>query len=137
MDIFACLASRRFGRSIAVLALSAAAFTGFADGRPAPRTNWHRACGWIVNYGPGNWSLLDRHGEWELGVQGGPQVRGLDTIPDLSRRDWQAEGPSSGQGCGCLDITAASGSRRVMAMRFVRQMPLRVCRADPTLRNKQ
>src|SRR5262245_20967552 len=41
---------------------------------PGPSTaKFERRCGWVDNPTPSNWWLVDRDGEWEIGLQGGYQ----------------------------------------------------------------
>ena len=90
-------------------------------------------CGWLANPTPGNWFFSDRDGEWVLGMQGGRQVRGLDTLPDLTVREWVVtNGSSYGYGCACLTLTAGP-DRTVRSIAAFRQRPLSTCRADKRL----
>lgn len=99
----------------------------------APALAAERRCGWIVNPTPANWSLIDRQGEWVLGTQGGRQAPGLDTLPDLTEREWVVTNAGSyGYGCGCMSVTATRG-RKVLRIADFRQQPLKICRADRKL----
>jgi hypothetical protein len=91
-------------------------------------------CGWIENPTPGNWSLVDRDGEWLIGAQGGYQAPGLDTFPDLTEGEWKVtNGSSYGYGCACLDAKVDASTRRVERIDHIRQKPLRACSSDPAL----
>jgi hypothetical protein len=91
-------------------------------------------CGWIENPTPGNWSLVDRDGEWLIGAQGGYQAPGLDEFPDLTEGEWKVtNGSSYGYGCACLDAKVDASTRRVERIDHIRQKPLRACSADPAL----
>ncbi|MDB5670431.1 MAG: hypothetical protein JWO25_1390 [Alphaproteobacteria bacterium] len=99
---------------------------------PAPR------CGWVVNPTPANWSLIDREGEWVMGMQGGYQARGLDTMPDLSESRWVVtNGSSYGYGCACMSADVDRKAKRVVRIRGVRQQSLAICRADHKLKRPQ
>jgi hypothetical protein len=93
------------------------------------------AAGFIT---PGNWSLDDRDGAWEIGAQGGYQAAGMDRIPDLTEREWVVtNGSSYGYGCGCLRVAVDAKRRRILRIDAVRQKPLSACRADRRLRRQQ
>ncbi len=59
---------------LALLAVSAEAAPGYET-----------RCGWVENPTPGNWSLMDHDGEWEIGIQGGRQAEGPD-FPDFRKQ---------------------------------------------------
>jgi hypothetical protein len=91
-------------------------------------------CGWIENPTPGNWSLVDRDGEWLIGAQGGYQAPGLDEFPDLTEGEWKVtNGSSYGYGCACLDGKFDASTHRVERIDHIRQKPLRACSSDPAL----
>jgi hypothetical protein len=92
-----------------------------------------RRCGWLVNPTPANWSLIDRDGEWELGVQGGWQAPGLDEMPDMTTRGWVETNGHYGRGCACMSARIDRRARRVTRIFSAQPVPLRVCRADPRL----
>ncbi|WP_294289295.1 DUF4087 domain-containing protein [uncultured Sphingomonas sp.] len=106
---------------IALLLLAAAADA------PAKR------CGWIANPTPGNWWITDRASEWLLGAQGGYQAPGLDTLPDLTEREWVRTNGSYGYGCACLTMQVDRRSKRVVRVLSAQQRPLKACRADRRL----
>ncbi|GJD36073.1 DUF4087 domain-containing protein [Methylobacterium aerolatum] len=94
-------------------------------------------CGWLANPTPGNWFFTDRDGDWTLGTQGGPHARGLDTLPDLTVRDWIVTNSGSyGYGCACLSLDAGPG-RTVRAIAAFQQRPLSDCRRDRALPNRE
>jgi hypothetical protein len=116
---------------LAALSLPAAPSPA-APSRPAaaaPR------CGWIQNPTPGNWWLDDRDGEWLIGMQGGYQAPGLDSVPDLTERHWVVtNGASYGYGCACVSGTFDPRKKRVTRIGQVRQKPIAACRADRKLK---
>ena len=68
-------------------------------------------------------------------MQGGHQAVGLDTIPDLTVRDWAARrGGSYGYGRACMTIEAGARDRVAQRIGDVRQLPLEVCRSDRKLK---
>jgi hypothetical protein len=135
-------ARARKAAAVATAAVTAAAAVILAAGaapptRPAPRAPAPAAerCGWIVNPTPGNWSLVDRDGSWEIAAQGSYHAEGMDRIPDLSARDWTVtNGSSYGYGCGCMRVAADARRQRIARILSVRQKPLSACRADPRLK---
>jgi hypothetical protein len=121
----------------------AAAVAKAASAKPAPAAAVAQApvatrgkrCGWLHNPTPANWSLVDRDGEWLLGVQGGYQAPGLDELPDLTEHDWVVTNSGSyGYGCACLTLEVDPKARQVTRiLGAVEQKPIRVCRADKSL----
>jgi hypothetical protein len=103
--------------------------------KPTGQAAHENRCGWIVNPTPANWTLADRGGEWQLGVQGGYQAPGLDEVPDLTTRHWVVtNGSSYGYGCGCMLVDVDRAKRRVARIYSVKQKTLAVCRADRHLK---
>jgi hypothetical protein len=95
-------------------------------------------CGWLDNPTPGNWSLIDRDGEWLIGVQGGYQAPGSDNLPDMSTKGWvETNAGGHGYGCACMTVTVDKRSTRVTRVVSGRPVPLRQCRADPKLTKKR
>src|SRR5690349_18304425 len=52
-----------------------------AEGPDPSSAKFLRRCGWVDNPTPSNWWLVDRDGEWEIGLQGGYQAKG--DMPDF------------------------------------------------------
>jgi len=92
-----------------------------------------RRCGWLQNPTPANWWLVDRDGEWILGVQGGYQAPGMDEMPDMSTRGWVRTNGYYGYGCACMRVTTDRRSGRVTRLYSASPVPLRQCRADRRL----
>lgn len=120
-------------RTILVLAAAAAAAlpASTVESRGAAATE--RRCGWLHNSTPGNWWLVDRHGEWLIGAQGGYQAPGMDNVPDMSGRGWVRTNGNYGYGCACMEVRTDPRSRRVTRIRSATPLPLRRCRADRRL----
>lgn len=100
----------------------------------APASATERRCGWLSNPTPGNWSLIDRAGEWTIGEQGGYQASGIDRIPAQSSREWVVTNAGDyGHGCVCLTVAADRAAMRIR--RIVSGTPRRLaqCRADRLL----
>jgi hypothetical protein len=93
-----------------------------------------RRCGWLENWTPANWSLVDPDGEWILGVQGGYQAPGMDDMPDMSVRGSVAFNGPHGYSCACMTVTTDRRSHRVTRLFSATPLPIRQCRADPRLR---
>jgi hypothetical protein len=92
-----------------------------------------RRCGWLQNPTPANWWLVDRDGEWILGVQGGYQAPGMDEMPDMSTRGWVETNGHYGYGCACMSVTTNRRTGRVTRLFSATPVPLRQCRADRRL----
>src|SRR5687768_1799225 len=92
---------------IAVFATSAVTLPLSAQRTP------ERRCGWLQNPTPANWWLVDRDGEWILGVQGGYQAPGMDGMPDMSARGWVETNGHYGYGCACMSVTTSRRTGRV------------------------
>ena len=104
-----------------------------APTRTAAAPETARRCGWLHNPTPGNWWLVDRDGEWILGMQGGDQAPGLDEMPDMSAVDWEETNGHYGHGCACLTLTVDPASRKVTRVADAAPKPLGQCRADKAL----
>lgn len=93
-----------------------------------------RRCGWLKNPTPGNWSLLDRDGEWLLASQGGHEASGMEGMPDMTGPGWVAtNGRSYGHGCACLTVEVDQAEQRVVRLLSAQPLPLARCRADRSL----
>ena len=125
-SLLACL-----GTIAAVLALATAAT--FSSLHAAPQVNRQTRCGWIENPTPANWWLIDRDGEWIIGVQGGRQAEGMDNLPDFSSGWVVTNGSSYGYGCACLTADVDVGEKQIVRIHSVKQKPLSACKADKTL----
>ncbi len=102
-------------------------------GAAAPVQSAERRCGWLHTPTPANWSLVDRSGEWLIGVQGGHQAIGLDDMPDMSTRGWVTTNGSYGYGCACMTVTTDRKSMRVVRLMAAQPVSLQQCRRDRRL----
>lgn len=89
-------------------------------------------CGWFHNPTPQNAWLVDRDGEWTLGVQGGPQADG--DWPEFEPSQWVRTNNHHGYGCACLKLVADAGSHEVSRIISATAKPLRSCRSDRALK---
>jgi Protein of unknown function (DUF4087) len=99
----------------------------------APAQAAERRCGWLHNPTPANWFLVDRAGEWLIGMQGGHQAAGMDDMPDMSTRGWVTTNGSYGYGCACMTVTTDRKSMRVVQILSAKPVALRQCRSDRRL----
>jgi hypothetical protein len=114
--------------------LTAIALAALAS--PALAANEKR-CGWIVNPTPGNWSLTDPKGDWQLGLQGGYQAYGMDNLPDFTTKEWVRTNGDYGYGCACLVVQTDPAAMRVKKVWSAVQKPLKQCEADKRLKKPQ
>jgi len=92
-----------------------------------------RRCGWLENPTPANFWLIDRDGEWVIGMQGGYQAPGMDEMPDMSTRGWVRTNGHYGYGCACMDVTTSRRARRITRIISATPVPIRQCRQDRRL----
>lgn len=93
-------------------------------------------CGWFDNPTPGNATLVDKEGEWTVGMQGGHQAEGK--WPTFPKARWVATGTgSAGYGCACLKLSARSDTQDVIKISSARSLPLTTCRQDKMLIGKE
>jgi len=93
-------------------------------------------CGWFDNPTPGNATLVDKDGEWMLGVQGGHQARG--DWPAFPKGGWVPTGAgSAGYGCACIEGTAHADTQEVTRIVSSHSLPLSTCRKDKALIGKE
>lgn len=104
-----------------------------APALPAAAIKPAKICGWVVNPTPANWSIIDRRGEWTIGVQGGYQAPGNEKLPDYSVGEWVARNGSYGYGCGCITADVNARTKRVTRIYGATQSKLAVCKADRKL----
>ena len=94
-----------------------------------------RRCGWLSNPTPANWTLLDRQGEWLLGVQGGYQMpdKSWDKVPDMAGPGWRKTNGNHGYGCACMTVRTEGSTMRVLEVLAAKALPLAQCRRDRRL----
>ncbi|MHB1057928.1 MAG: DUF4087 domain-containing protein [Rhodanobacter sp.] len=90
-----------------------------------------RRCGWFENPTPGNATLTDRDGEWEIATQGGHQADG--DWPGFADAQWVATNGHHGYGCACLSMRVDPAARIVVSISKAAARPLAACRHDKSL----
>ena len=103
-----------------------------ADAKPAaPRSE--KRCGWLDNPTPANWWLTDAAGQWTIGLQGGHQAPGLNSLPDMRTKGWVETNGSYGYGCACMQVTTDEPTGRVTRIYSATPLPIKRCIADKKL----
>ncbi|PYS99063.1 MAG: DUF4087 domain-containing protein [Acidobacteria bacterium] len=92
-------------------------------------------CGWFSNPTPANAWLVDRDGEWTIGIQGGYQAEG--DWPDITDSQWVKTNNHYGYGCACIKATVDRKSGRVIKIVSSYGKPLTACRKDPSLKRQE
>ncbi|MES2988891.1 MAG: DUF4087 domain-containing protein [Pseudomonadota bacterium] len=90
-------------------------------------------CGWVANPTPANWWITDRFGQWVMMTQGSEGVDGMDTIPDLTEKQWVKTNGYYGYGCGCMRATVNKAKMQIIRIHSFTQKSLKTCRADRKL----
>lgn len=88
-------------------------------------------CGWFENPTPGNAWLVDRDGEWDVGLQGGWQAEG--DWPKFGGKDWVKTNGTYGYGCACMSVIADKQNEKIIKIMKVSALPLAKCRSDKSL----
>ena len=104
-----------------------------AGGAPGGAVETARRCGWLHNPTPGNWWLVDRHGEWVLATQGSDGAPGMEDLPDMTEAGWERTNGNYGYGCACMTLTVVTATRKVVRLASADAKPLQQCRSDPRL----
>lgn len=112
--------------SAAPLPETAPPLSSSATGDPG----FERRCGWVDNPTPANWSIIDRDGEWVIGVQGGFQAEG--DMPDFGS-DWVEQNGHYGYGCACIEARVDPKTKHVLEIRRATKLALARCRTDKRL----
>ena len=123
---------RNLGRSLllTIAVMIAAPFatpTAYAE----TTANAVTRCGWFQNPSPGNAWLIDKDGEWIVGVQGGHQAEG--DWPDFDRVGWISTNRSYGYGCACLAVIVKAQSHDILRIIRSTAQPLKTCVRDKRL----
>jgi hypothetical protein len=117
-------------RIFPALALLLLTPTALAEDKVANR------CGWFDNPSPGNATLEDRDGSWDIGIQGGHQAEG--NWPEFKAEDKKqfarAGRGSYGHGCACLRVSVDREEMRITKIVSAKVKPLADCRRDPKLK---
>ncbi|HWS55442.1 MAG TPA: DUF4087 domain-containing protein [Pyrinomonadaceae bacterium] len=120
--------------ALGCLMLAGVALAGERPELPKARAGaeFETRCGWFENPTPANASLLDRDGEWVVGMQGGHQAEG--DWPHFGPKQWVETNGHYGYGCACLRLRADPESGRVLEIESSRARPLSACRRDRALK---
>ncbi|WP_439567446.1 DUF4087 domain-containing protein [Sphingopyxis sp.] len=118
--------------ALLALAIGAIGHGELAEAKPAAARSEKR-CGWIDNPTPANWWLTDGTGRWTIGLQGGHQAPGLNSLPDMRAKGWVATNGSYGYGCGCMQVTTDKSTARVTRIYSATPLPINRCIADKKL----
>ncbi len=92
-------------------------------------------CGWFHNPTPGNAWLIDKDGEWTIGVQGGYQAEG--DWPDFPDSRWVKTNVNYGYGCACMKVTVDRNEENIVKIISSTTKPLSVCRKDKAINGKE
>ena len=97
----------------------------------APRSE--KRCGWLDNPTPANWWLTDAAGQWTIGLQGGHQAPGLNSLPDMRVKGWVETNGSYGYGCACMQVKTDGNTGLVTRIYSATPLPIKRCLADKKL----
>jgi hypothetical protein len=126
------MSMRIWRTALLTLAIGAIGPGQLADAKPtAPRSE--KRCGWIDNPTPANWWLTDAAGQWTIGLQGGHQAPGLNSLPDMRTKGWVETNGSYGYGCACMQVTTDEPTGRVTRIYSATPLPIKRCIADRKL----
>lgn len=116
-----------------VLTLSAgyAAANAMAGAAPTPLPAQLR-CGWFENPTPANAWLIDREGEWVIGLQGWHQAEG--DWPTFKPWRWVRTNGNYGYGCTCMRVLADPSSFTITKILSSSSRSLATCRKDAALK---
>ena len=99
---------------------------------PAGRPAVENRCGWFINPTPANAWLIDRDGEWTIGIQGGEQAEG--DWPSIDERQWVSYGNASyGHGCACMKVETDRENMQIKRIVSAQGKTLAQCRRDRKL----
>ena len=113
------------------LAIGSIGNAGIVTAKPAPRSE--KRCGWLDNPTPANWWLTDAAGRWTIGLQGGHQAPGLNSLPDMRAKGWVETNGSYGYGCACMQVTTDKRTDRITRIHSATPLPIKRCTADRKL----
>ena len=107
--------------------------SSFANSQQHKRSEEKR-CGWLDNPTPGNIWLLDKDGEWIIGIQGSRDVPDGWEMPAFNPSQWvHTNGGNYGYGCVCMHLELDLESKEVLRIDKTAVLPLSRCRTDRTL----
>jgi hypothetical protein len=103
----------------------------------AGETKRQTLCGWFENPTPGNYWLIDRRGEWLIGLQGGYQVKDDWPWPKFESSQWVSTNGNYGYGCACFAGVVDLTEQHFISITSANAKPLSVCREDGALHGKE
>ena len=118
-----------FRTLLSILTVSALVTIGVAQSRMQTR------CGWLSNPTPANAWLIDKNGEWLIGVQGGYQAEG--DLLDFSPGRWVKTNGDYGYGCACIYGKFDVSQKKVVEIFKSTAKSLSQCRRDRLLNNQE
>jgi Protein of unknown function (DUF4087) len=127
---------RVFGCLVIVISIIAAIASSSEDINPTveaakPETR----CGWFENPTPANAWLVDRDGEWIIGIQGGYQAEG--DWPTFSKSRWVRTNNNYGYGCACMRVEVNPAEKEIVTILSSYSKPLSSCRNDKWLKARE
>lgn len=109
-----------------------AGYSGSEISLASAETKAETRCGWFTNPTPANASLIDKDGEWLIGVQGGYQAEG--DWADFKDNQWVKTNVNYGYGCACMKVTTDKKEQRILTIQSATARPLSACRRDKKLK---
>jgi hypothetical protein len=94
-------------------------------------------CGWFENPTTANIFLIDRSGEWTIGIQGGQQIEDDWPWPKFNDSQWVKNNGNYGYGCACITGIVNVSTRDVISISSTRAQLLSICRNDRTIKMKE
>lgn len=93
-------------------------------------------CGWLENPTPGNYWLTDKDGDWTISTQGKEGPKGMEYLVGFPSKEFINTNNSYGYGCCYIQSEASKESKEITRIFNFKALPLRVCKKDPSLREK-
>ena len=129
------LCGRGGGAAFAALAVAGVLAWTLPSDAAAQLRKGELRCGWFDNSSPGNASLHDKDGEWNVSVQGGHEAEG-DWPPKFTAGQAVRHGSGSyGYGCACLRVDVDATESRITRIHSSNGRPLSICRRDKALKD--
>jgi hypothetical protein len=120
---------RLFFLSIVIMAFITSSVSPSAEAQ----SRSEKRCGWFSSPTPANAWLIDKDGEWTIGIQGGYQAKG--DWPETGQ--WVETNVHYGYGCTCAQVRTNKRSFTVLEVISSTPRPLSACRRDPALKRKE
>jgi hypothetical protein len=124
----------KFSQSIVSLVAALVASSAFAA---EVELKTQTLCGWFENPTPANIFLIDRSGEWTIGIQGGQQIEDDWPWPKFNDSQWIKNNGHYGYGCACITGVVNVSTRDVISISSSRAQSLNICRTDRAIKMKE